>query len=205
MSKADRAVEHLRAARDYCYKETLEQPRLRDQTMMFYMAVLAAFVAIYGKISAGQLIVLTIMMSFIGLVCFMKIAGHRMWNIQYVEAAKLINGLLLSDKDQLSGEEIQQFVHGYTPNYPHDVKSLFVSVGNLTAVGFSLVTTAPVLITAFSMVSEPLSLCATILICIAYVIVYCTFCIWYLLKRIRPKKSRYNWLLEIPGQESNHK
>ncbi len=189
---------YLFSVREYCQAGIIQQPKHRDQTIAFYITLFAFFAGAIDRLCPSTQIFTTVAMTIIGIACYIKIVGHRVWNIQYLRALEITNGLLLLDLSITSIDDIRQYVNSHKPSYSYTFKSLFESLGNKTAIGFAAISTIPTMVGVF--VIFPTLKVPLIFACLAYFLIYLLLSIFYLFRCVTSSTRKYMYLFNVPKE-----
>ena len=179
---------------DACQKLLFEQANLRDKIVIFYTTVCTIYMVelIPQTLQLKSKSVLGFI-SIIGVICSIRIIGHRAWNLQYVKCIKALNGILIMDRTLCKEEEIK----GFFANAMKDmddirVLSLFNSIGNLAVLCFSILNTIPFWIWKFERGDK-----SSLIICLIYTVVYCIGMECYLFIRLKKANTIPTWILQF--------
>lgn len=126
-----------------CNAHAREQPKFRDQVILFYSAVCAFYLSHLSQISKAMFFFLTFAMLMLGIVCALIVINFRSWIIQYGKAADVIGRLLISDQTFASLDDITTFIRDECQKSLSLKRPFFIRMGNLIVLGFCFITLAP--------------------------------------------------------------
>lgn len=185
---------YLKFARETCQQGIIDQPKLRDAAIVFYITICSFFIGLASKTDWLQFTYWTVLVTLIGIACFLRIVGHRVWNIQYLRAVQIINELLLSEEPFNDKKQLLSHIESLKPKYHYNFKSLFTSIGNVTAISFSLLVTVPFIYWLSTCYIDVLPNHGIVILSLAYALLFSVLSSLYLYRCINSENNKYMWL-----------
>lgn len=140
MLKESDHKEFLSLAYEQCNEYAREQPRARDQVILFYTAICAFYLSQAGSMTDFMFLCLSFAMVILGFACSLIVISFRSWIIQYGNAAEVIGKLLITQQRFSTLDDIRAFIKC---NYFSNQKPFFLRMGNILVIVFLFVTLAP--------------------------------------------------------------
>lgn len=195
---SDKKANFLITVYGACQEKLTEQAKQRDQVITFYIVLCAFFLGWVDEMEFSMALLIGLAMLVIGGICVYRVCKLRSWNLQYVKCIKILNGLFLSDKEYTTQREIETYILSHISGGEKvSPRTLFTSIGNITALGFSLITTVPFISLVFQILGID-GVCS-ILLCLAYIGGYCMLSGRCLLHCLREGIHRKTWILMMPS------
>lgn len=126
-----------------CNDHIREQPKFRDQVILFYTAVCAFFLSQIKNVSPLMFFCLTTAMIFLGLICSFSVINFRSWILQYIKAAEAVGKLLCSPQILESMDDITKFLELNCRPNTRSFFDKYFRIGHIIVWGFFFVTLAP--------------------------------------------------------------
>lgn len=180
-----------------CNTHAREQPKKRDQVILFYMAICYFYVSQYLKLSSIMFWAMTAAMIALGTICSYIVFDLRSWTIQYSKAAEVIGRLLVKDENLNTKGELVAAIKAEckTVDKLRQISSFFKRSGNYVSLGFCFITLAP----AAAIIDRYISYTWIVAVTVAISLFYYIFAICWLMKIVKEADARNEnaWIIRF--------
>ena len=193
--------EFLSVVYEQCNEHMREQPRARDQVVLFYVAICAFYLSSVDFLSDFMFFCLSFAMLVLGLACSFVVIKFRSWIIQYVNSAEVIGKLLINEQEFSTEAEIVRFIQ---ENCSTSQNPFFLRMGNVIILGFIFVTLAP-----FAAICDRfLPSCTTaVVLCLLCAALYFFFLVFLFYREVKKAETMGDktWIIRFNTNKSSSK
>ena len=126
-----------------CNEHAREQPKFRDQVILFYTAVCAFYLSQMNSLPFFLFLCFSAAMIILGLICSLSVINFRSWILQYIKASETIGKILCSPQELSSFDDITSFLEKNCRPIPAHFLRSISGLDILLCWGFSFITLTP--------------------------------------------------------------
>ena len=126
-----------------CNEHAREQPKFRDQVILFYTAVCAFYLSQMNSLPFFLFLCFSAAMIILGLICSLSVINFRSWILQYIKASETIGKILCSPQELSSFDDITSFLEKNCRPNTRPFFEKYFRVGHSIVLGFFFITLTP--------------------------------------------------------------
>lgn len=186
-----------------CNEHAREQPRKRDQVILFYVAVCSFYLSQNPFESGAMFYIMTAALVILGGICSAIVITLRAWTIQYIRITEVIGRILISPR-RLRASEIPSAIKKEFKRIEPQETPFFFRMGNLIALAFCFISLAPFAVLSVHFYNVKPSLCIVVVaVALTYFFTLACLCKQRVVKA--EKMNEHTWIVNFrPGAISSH-